>query len=55
MKFHIGGGHSVVQLPATLPALVQRRGRAIEGLIVVKINGEGRGVPVAQMKPKAKT
>jgi hypothetical protein len=53
-QFHIGRGQSDVQLKRHSDMPVQRVG-AINGLIVVKINGEGRGVPCRVMKPTKKT
>jgi hypothetical protein len=53
-QFHIGRGQSDVQLTGH-PARLYDEAGAINGLIVVKINGEGRGVACRVMKPTKKT
>lgn len=51
--FRIGLGQSVAQLAghSARPSGVDG---AIEGIIVVKVNGEGRGVACRAIKPKGK-
>ena len=49
--FHNGQGQSVVQFTGHSARLSSALG-TIKGLIVVKINGEGRGVACRAVKPK---
>ena len=51
--FRIGLGQAVVQLTGHSARSSGVDG-AIEGLIVVKLNGEGRGVPCRVVKPNEK-
>ncbi len=53
--FHTGGAASPDVVVRAISIRLSNGDGAIEGLIVVKINGEGRGVTCRAMKPHIKT